>query len=193
LIDAGLIWQYELHDCEPFTGNCVITQCFKCYQYGHVGHHCHNTQRCGFCAAPGHNTNDCLGKEEKAMHRCVLCKGNHPSWARECPERVKQAELAKAAYNTRPVRYQTSLGFAQQPRQYTQARTPARTQESPHTSPQLEEPTITAVNNLPPNLEQEPQIEPQTVSASNPPAKRGPGRPRGSKNTKDSRTIPSTQ
>jgi hypothetical protein len=53
------------------------------------------------------------------MHHCAVCKGNHPSWARECPVRVKQAELAKAAYNTRLVRYQTSLGFLQQPRQYT--------------------------------------------------------------------------
>jgi len=25
LINAGLIWQYELYDCEPFEGNCVIT------------------------------------------------------------------------------------------------------------------------------------------------------------------------
>ena len=25
LINAGLIWQYELHDCEPFEGDCVIT------------------------------------------------------------------------------------------------------------------------------------------------------------------------
>ena len=31
LIDAGLIWQYELHDCEPFEGSCKITQCFSCY------------------------------------------------------------------------------------------------------------------------------------------------------------------
>ena len=119
LIDAGLIWQYELHNYEPFTGDCVITQCFKYYQYRHVGHKCYNTQRCGFCAALGHNTNDCLGKEEKTMHYYAVYKGNHPSWARECPVRVKQAELAKAAYNTRLVRYQTSLGFLQQPRQYT--------------------------------------------------------------------------
>ena len=25
LIDASLIWQYELHDCEPFDGDYVIT------------------------------------------------------------------------------------------------------------------------------------------------------------------------
>jgi hypothetical protein len=31
LTDAGLIWNHELHDCEPFDDNCVVTQCFKCY------------------------------------------------------------------------------------------------------------------------------------------------------------------
>jgi hypothetical protein len=25
LIDAGLIWHHELHDCEPFNGDCVVT------------------------------------------------------------------------------------------------------------------------------------------------------------------------
>jgi len=68
LIDAGLIWQYELHNCEPFEGDCVITQCFQCYKYGHVGYRCHNLQRCGFCAALGHATNECIGKEDHTKH-----------------------------------------------------------------------------------------------------------------------------
>ena len=28
IIDAGLIYGYELHNCEPYDGNCVVTQCF---------------------------------------------------------------------------------------------------------------------------------------------------------------------
>jgi hypothetical protein len=28
MIDAGLIYGYELHNCEPYDGNCVVTQCF---------------------------------------------------------------------------------------------------------------------------------------------------------------------
>jgi hypothetical protein len=31
LIDAGLLMDSELHDCELFDGSCYITQCFKCY------------------------------------------------------------------------------------------------------------------------------------------------------------------
>jgi hypothetical protein len=29
LIDHGLIWDYQLHDCEPFEGDCQIVQCFQ--------------------------------------------------------------------------------------------------------------------------------------------------------------------
>jgi hypothetical protein len=88
LIDAGLVWYHELHDCEPFDGNCVVTQCFKCYQYGHVA-------------------NDCLGKDDKSKHRCVNCRSKHQSWARECLERAKRTTAAKQAYNDRPTRFQS--------------------------------------------------------------------------------------
>ena len=185
LIDAGLIWQYELHNCEPFEGDCIITQCFQCYQYEHVGHKCHNLQRCGFCAAPGHNTNDCLGKEDRTKHRCVLCKGNHPAWARECQVRIKQAESAKLAYSTRPVRYQASLGFVRQPQFQFRC---ARPQESSNTDlpSSTEEPWIEVGNK-----------RMSSRSNSVPPAKRPRGRPlgstRASRNTKDIRVFASTQ
>jgi hypothetical protein len=106
LVEYKLFADHELHNCEPFDGNCVVTQCFKCYKYGHAGHNCRNTQRCGVCAAPGHVTNDCLGKEDRTKHQCVNCRGKHQSWARECPERKKQTAAALEAYSTRPVRYQ---------------------------------------------------------------------------------------
>jgi hypothetical protein len=141
LIDAGLIWQYELHNCEPFEGDCIITQCFRCYKYGHVGHKCHNLQRCGFCAAPGHATNECLGKEDRTKHQCILYKGNYPAWARQCQERIKQAEAAKLAYNTRPVRYQASPGFVRQPQFQFRSQPPPLSPEQPaDRSPSPEEP-----------------------------------------------------
>jgi hypothetical protein len=200
LIDAGLIWSYELHDCEPFTGDCVITQCFKCYQYGHVSQKCHNLQRCGFCAGTGHATNDCLGREDSTKHRCVQCKGNHPSWARECLVRGQHAEAAQVAYSNRPVRYQASTGPVRRiqtavgPSQQTKAQETARTTNTT-------EALITTVIDHPLEKWQEPWIEvnrkrtPSPRSASAPPAKRR-GRPIGStkasRNTKDIRTY-STQ
>ena len=106
LIDAGLIWHHELHDCEPFDGSCVVTQCFKCYKFGHVARVCQNLPRCGCCAGPGHVTNDCLGKDDKSKYECVNCHGRHQSWARECPERAKHKTAAQLAYSNRPTRFQ---------------------------------------------------------------------------------------
>src|SRR6266487_2347234 len=81
-----------------------------------MGHSCHNLQRCGVCAAPGHATNDCLGKEDCMKHQCVNCQGKHQSWARECPERKKQTIAAQEAYNTRLVWYQVGAELPVQTR-----------------------------------------------------------------------------
>jgi hypothetical protein len=107
LIDAGLIWHHQLHDCEPFEGYCMVTQCFKCYKFGHIARFCQNLLRCGCCAASGHIANDCLSKDDKTKHRCVNCCGKHQSWARNCPERATHAADARQAYNERPTHFQS--------------------------------------------------------------------------------------
>jgi hypothetical protein len=68
LIQGGLVWDYQLHDCEPYIGECQITQCFNCYQYGHLAKMCRNIQQCGFCAGANHATNDCMKKEDGTLH-----------------------------------------------------------------------------------------------------------------------------
>ena len=109
LVDAGLIWDYQLHDCKPFAGDCRVTQCFKCFKYGHVARTCGNIARCGFCAAPGHDTNDCLRKNDSANHRCAICatpEARHKAWAPNCPVRQAQVAKARLAYSQRPSRFQ---------------------------------------------------------------------------------------
>jgi hypothetical protein len=115
LVDTGLIWDYQLHDCEPFAGDCKTTQCFKCFKYGHVARACGNTARCGFCAAPGHDTNDCLQKNNSAEHRCAVCaspEARHKAWAPNCPERQKQVARARLAYSQRPSHFQVRDNIA---------------------------------------------------------------------------------
>ncbi len=108
LIDHGLLFGSELHDCEVFSGDCKITQCFKCYSYGHIVKHCRSVVRCGFCAGPGHVSNDCPSKEDHEKHRCAVCKGgpNHVAWARQCPVRQRQVAAARHAYLVRPTQFQ---------------------------------------------------------------------------------------
>jgi hypothetical protein len=91
IIEHGLVWNYQIYDCEPYAGDSV-TQCFRCYGFGHIARMCRNIPKCGFCADPGHHTNDCTVKEYPAKHQCVSCGegSNHASWARECPVHRRQ-------------------------------------------------------------------------------------------------------
>ena len=111
LINSGLVWNYRLYDCEPFSGECLVTQCFKCFSYGHVAKMYQNTLRCGICAALGHTALNCLRSEDRTKFRCIPCSGNYVSWSPECPKRKKRKEAAKAAYNNRPTHFQETTPY----------------------------------------------------------------------------------
>ena len=109
LIEQGLLFGSELHDCEVFVGDCQVVQCFQCYSYGHVAKHCKAIVRCGFCAAAGHKTNDCPKKDDNRAHRCAVCPGgrNHTAWSKDCPVRQKKVEAARESYLNRPTKFQS--------------------------------------------------------------------------------------
>ena len=108
LIEQGLLFDSELHDCEVFWGDCQVVQCFHCQSYKHTAKHCRNAVRCGFCAAIGHASKDCANQDNPEVYRCALCKGGkkHTAWAREYPIRRQQVEEAQRAYLSRPTRFQ---------------------------------------------------------------------------------------
>jgi hypothetical protein len=74
LIDYRLLFGSELHDCEVFSGDCKVTQYFKCYLYRHTAKHCRSVVRCRFCTGPGHASNDCPLKEDHEKHCCADIK-----------------------------------------------------------------------------------------------------------------------
>ena len=49
IIDSGMLWNYQLHDYEPFYGDSTLTQCFRCYKFGHIARMCSESPTCGFC------------------------------------------------------------------------------------------------------------------------------------------------
>jgi hypothetical protein len=75
LIEQGLLFGSELHDCEVFWGDYQVTQCFNCYTYEHTARHCKNHMRCGFYATIGHASQDCPKREDSQAYRCEVCKG----------------------------------------------------------------------------------------------------------------------
>ena len=124
LVEQGLLFDSELHDCELFWGDCQVVQCFHCQEYKHTAKHCRNIVRCGFCAATGHASKDCANQGNPEMYRCAVCKGGkkHTAWARECPVRRERVAEAQRAYLTRPTRFQVRTepkGADQTQRGYT--------------------------------------------------------------------------
>ena len=109
LIDAGMCWESQLHDCEPFVGDCQVTQCFRCYKYGHTGRNCKDPAKCGYCGDQGHSTNTCLVKDNLEAHRCAACakpEARHRAWSPECPVRKNRVTAARRAYAQRPTRFE---------------------------------------------------------------------------------------
>jgi hypothetical protein len=214
LIRSGLIWDYELHDCEPFIGECQVTQCFRCYQYGHLARMCRNTPRCGFCAGPNHATNDCIVKEDSSKHQCAPCgspTAQHTAWDHNCPVRTRHFELAKLAYSTRATLFQERAAATA-----TVAPAPPAAPATAAASAAAAATTLATPRDA--RAATEPAPEPRTTTyqrpwqtvgskrmfsprssqgSSEPQAKRPKGRPIGStkasRNTKDIRSFASTQ
>ncbi len=104
LVQEGLLHDGELKDCELFIEDCTLTQCFRCYGYGHTAHTCKGRRNCGHCAKE-HASNSCPTYKNPATHSCCNCKGKHTAWSRLCPERAARASRAAAAYAARPSFY----------------------------------------------------------------------------------------
>jgi hypothetical protein len=81
---------------ERYTPHLQITQCFKCYGYGHRAQQCRHEQKCGKCGGT-HETNSCTNNEIK----CINCRENHQAWRHDCPKRVAESRrLAEIKLNT---------------------------------------------------------------------------------------------
>ena len=116
IIDHGLLWECELHDCEPFIGDCRVTQCFNCQGYGHMATRCSKPTRCGYCAKSGHKSNDCQDREKKEKHNCAVCGLGHVAWDRNCVVRKVQVNRAREAYDSRPTRFRVWKETQPQPK-----------------------------------------------------------------------------
>ena len=69
---------------ERYAPELYITQCYKCHEFGHRAAWCKRKEKCGNCSSEDHATVACTINSE---HRCCGCKGTHPAWAQECPNR----------------------------------------------------------------------------------------------------------
>jgi hypothetical protein len=76
------------HHAVRYIPQAQITQCYRCHEYGHRSERCTKKQKCGKCSDEAHPTNECNESEMK----CPLCKGQHPAWHHECPNRKAERQ-----------------------------------------------------------------------------------------------------
>lgn len=114
IIYAGMAWEGQIHQCQLYDRACRIKQCFRCYNYGHIGTQCHAAQTCGYCAEL-HETRHCKEKgAEGFTPRCAVCKDAHTAWSNACParkkemRRVEEAKEARSIYWHVPVKEKTA-------------------------------------------------------------------------------------
>ncbi|KAJ9137654.1 Endonuclease/exonuclease/phosphatase [Pleurostoma richardsiae] len=103
VIYAGLAWEGQIHQCQLYDRACRVKQCFRCYQYGHIGTQCNASQTCGYCAEL-HETKHCKQKgAEGFTPRCTMCKEAHTAWSNACPARRKEMRRVEQAKEARSI------------------------------------------------------------------------------------------
>ena len=87
-IEHGFNINCTLHHAIRYIPQVQITQCYRCHEYGHRSERCTKKQKCGKCSDEAHPTNECTESEMK----CPLCKGQHPAWHHEGPNRMAERQ-----------------------------------------------------------------------------------------------------
>jgi hypothetical protein len=101
IIYAGFLWEGLIHTCQLYDRSCRIKQCFRCYDYGHIGAQCSAPQTCGHCTG-GHKSKECTAKNTPGFKpKCAVCKDAHTAWNNACPARQKEIQRVEKAKQTR--------------------------------------------------------------------------------------------
>jgi len=104
LCDRGLIWEAQIFDCEPYSPELELRQCFACYGFGHHAKYCNRPARCGHCGGAAHkDENMCPEYGDNGRKKCVNCRGGHVPWSRNCPDLQEQLNEKRESYAHRPL------------------------------------------------------------------------------------------
>jgi hypothetical protein len=73
--------------CSKFEQRERINLCYNCNTYGHKQVNWTNQTKCGTCSN-SHNTRNC---SQRNSPRCLMCKGEHPTFDRMCKGHPKHS------------------------------------------------------------------------------------------------------
>jgi hypothetical protein len=89
-LKRGMFIKGKFYVPEKYTPELNITQCFKCFKFGHLAKHCRNNQKCGNCGNEDHDTTNCNNAT-----KCSGCGDPHPAWHIECGKRDEEGNRLK--------------------------------------------------------------------------------------------------
>jgi hypothetical protein len=163
-IDNRIAWEVYIIRAEPYTSSIRITRYFKCQSYtAHTAKTCYKPTRCGWCAKIGH-TADLYPSSKEISTKAYAPYGGTKGYSvldRECPLRVQEWERVRAAYASRPLRFNLGSNLASQvPRQI-----PLPAESASPTRATRRSPPITPIFSRPPPS-QEPEEEGYIVVGS---------------------------
>ena len=93
-IEKGIFFCGQYYRPERYTPQLNLTQCYRCYGFGHKATQCRSkTGKCGHCADEGHRSETC---DNKSNPKCPSCGGAHKAWDDECERKIKELERLEA-------------------------------------------------------------------------------------------------
>jgi hypothetical protein len=90
-ITQGMSIKGSYYYPEMYTPELNVTQCYKCFNFGHLAKHCKSKQKCGNCGDEDHDTSSCTNDTN-----CIGCGGAHKAWHIECSKRDEEGHKLKA-------------------------------------------------------------------------------------------------
>jgi hypothetical protein len=100
-VEQGTVWKAVVHQTTRYIREARIKQCFNCQQFGHMANQCQNETVCKYCAKKRESRNcpKVLGDDVEV--RCANCKGEHPSFHKECDIYQEHRRGQILSYKTR--------------------------------------------------------------------------------------------
>ena len=88
-IKHGFYIGYRRFQTRKYTPQFQLVQCYKCQQFGHHATTCRSLHDvCAKCSEH-HPTSQCASE----THKCAGCKGDHPAWHQDCPNKTKAIQI----------------------------------------------------------------------------------------------------
>ena len=90
-LQGGMSIKGRYYYPEKYTPDLNVTQCYKCYLFGHLAKHCKEKQKCCKCGSVEHEAANCTNPT-----KCIGCgKLGKEAWHKDCEKRDKEGEKLK--------------------------------------------------------------------------------------------------